>query len=122
LVIYAHCATDNTAQTVLEQFIQGVSIFGLPSRVRSDHGFENIEVACYMLRNRGLARGTIITGSLVHNCRIERVHRDVYAGVLTFFAKLFNDLEEMGILNPLDELNLFALNHVYVPRIRRSLN
>ena len=122
LLIYAHCATDNTAQTVIEQFIQGVSNFGLPSRVRSDHGLENIEVARYMLRNRGLARGSIITGSSVHNCRVERIHRDVYAGVLTFYAKLFNDLEEMGILDPVDEVNLYALHHVYLPRIRRSLN
>ena len=122
LLIYAHCATDNTAQTVLEQFIQGVSHFGLPSRVCSDHGLENIEVAHYMLQNRGFACGSIITGSSVHNCPIERIHRDVYAGVLTFYPKLFNDLEEIGILNPVDEINLCALHHVYLPRIRRSLN
>ncbi|XP_028393179.1 uncharacterized protein LOC114517591 [Dendronephthya gigantea] len=121
LLIYAHCATDNKAQTVLEQFMHGVSTFGLPSRVRSDHGLENIEVARYMLRNRGVARGSIITGSSVHNCRVERIHRDVYAGVLTFYAKHFNDLEEMGILDPMNEVNLFALHHVYLPRIRRSL-
>lgn len=122
VLIYAHCATNNKALTVVEQFVQGVSTFGLPSRVRSDHGLENIEVARYMLRNRGLGRGSIITGSSVHNSRIERMHRDIYAGVLTFYAKLFNNLEESGVLNPLDEVHLCALHHVYVPRIRQSLS
>ena len=64
------------------------------------------------VENRGLARGCIITGSSVHNCRMERIHRDVYAGVLTFYAKLFNDWEEMGILNPVDEISLYTLHHI----------
>ena len=91
MIIYAHCANNNRADTVLRLFREGVSHFGLPSRVRSDHGLENVEVARYMLENRGLGRGSIITGSSVHNTRVERTHRDVYCGVLCFFAKAFTE-------------------------------
>ena len=45
LVIYLHCANNNLAETVEKQFLQGVQTYGLPSRVRTDHGLENIGVA-----------------------------------------------------------------------------
>ena len=50
------CSTNNCASTVLNLFLNGVSRFGLPDKVRSDHGGENIDVWRYMLtshNNRG---------------------------------------------------------------------
>ena len=67
-------------------------------------------MAQYMLENRGLDRGSIIPGSSVHNCRVERAHRDVYAGVLCHFANIFSGMEDMGILDPLNEVHLFPLH------------
>ena len=57
LIIYAHCCNNNKASTVLNQFIEGVNTYGLPSRVRSDHGMENFKVAQFMLQHRGTGRG-----------------------------------------------------------------
>ena len=119
--MYAALKDNNRADTVLELFMKGVQEFGLPSRVRSDHGLENVGVAQYMLENRGLDRGSMITGSSVHNCRVERAHRDIYAGVLCHFANIFSGMEDMGILDPLNEAHLFALHFVYIPRINRAL-
>jgi hypothetical protein len=54
---------NNRAEIVLQVFLQSVE-FGLPSRVRTDKGGENVDVAAYMLSRlqRGPSRGSMITG------------------------------------------------------------
>ena len=89
--------------------------------MRSDYGMENFKVAQFILEQRGVGRGSTITGSSVHNCRVLRTHRDIYSGVLCFFARTFAHLENNGLLDPLNELHLFALHHTYIPRINRCL-
>lgn len=49
----------------------------------------------------------MITGKSVHNQRIERLGRDVYAEVLSYYYDLFYYMEDIGILDPLDELNIY---------------
>ena len=67
LVLFMKCSTNNRASTVLEYFVEGVRKYGLPSRVRTDQGRENMLVAQYMLEHREPGRGSIITGSSNHN-------------------------------------------------------
>jgi len=67
-------------------FEESTKTYGLPSRARCDCGMENVFVAQFMLERRGLDWGSIITGSSVHNFRVERAHRHVYVGVLCFYA------------------------------------
>ena len=51
-------ATNNLASTVLQYFIKGTHDFGLPLRVRGDHGVENVKVARFIVENRGDNRGS----------------------------------------------------------------
>ena len=95
--------------------------WGLPSRVRCDYGMENYHVGAYMIQHRGPGRGSIITGSSVHNSRVERTHRDVYSGVLAFYSRVFQQLEDEGNLNVLNDVHIFSLHHIYIPRIQNSL-
>ena len=69
-----------------------------------------------MVEQRGLGWGGIITGSSV-----ERSHRDVYSGLLCFSARTFAYLEDLGVLDPLNELHLFALCYTFIPRINKCL-
>uniref|UniRef100_A0AAV2KLY9 Integrase catalytic domain-containing protein n=2 Tax=Knipowitschia caucasica TaxID=637954 RepID=A0AAV2KLY9_KNICA len=101
LIVYLTAATNNRASTVMRSFLEAVTSFGVPSRVRADKGMENIEVARYMVTQRGINRNSFITGRSTHNQRIERLWRDVFGGVLDLFYTCFSNLEAEE-LNPIN--------------------
>lgn len=124
LPVYLHCSANNRASAVLSLFVATTVEFGVPSRVRSDLGGENIEVARFMLEHprRGPGRGSMITGRSVHNQRIERLWRDIFIGVLGLYYSWFSHLEEHGILDPANDIDLFCPHYVYLPQINRHLD
>lgn len=44
LIVFLQCSSNNRSSTVLRVFQNGVEQYGLPERIRSDRGGENVEV------------------------------------------------------------------------------
>ena len=124
MIVFLRCSTNNRASTVFDAFQSAVDKFGPPSRVRSDKGKENTDVAWFMLSHplRGPDRGSHITGRSVHNQRIERLWRDMFCGCIYVFYNLFYYMEECRLLDVTNELHLDALHYVFLPRINRNLS
>lgn len=120
LVLFLQCSTNNLATTVYNLFLESVRQYGIPSRIRCDQGGENTLVAQHMVEHHGEER-SVLVGSSVHNQRIERLWRDSHRCVTSVFYRLFHYLEYNDLLDPIDEVHLFAVHYVFLPRINRAL-
>ncbi|XP_071855034.1 uncharacterized protein [Apostichopus japonicus] len=121
LIPYLSCSSTNKATAVVDLFMVGARKFGLPSRVRSDYGGENVLVALLMNLIRGTERGSHITGRSVHNCRIERLWYDVFKQVIQFFYHKFYEMEDNGHLDVENDIHIYALHFVYLDLINEKL-
>ena len=85
-----------TMKLYFKPFLQAAQQHGLPLRVRSDKGGENVKVSWYMLTHpqRGSNRGSMLVDRSV---QIERLWRDVYNGVTKLYYDLFLYMEAINI-------------------------
>uniref|UniRef100_A0A3Q2T220 Integrase catalytic domain-containing protein n=1 Tax=Fundulus heteroclitus TaxID=8078 RepID=A0A3Q2T220_FUNHE len=121
LVSFLNCSTDNRGSTVLFHFLKATGLYGLPSRVRSDHGGEDVQVALVMNLLQGIERRSHLTGESIHNQRIERLWRDVFLHVLEPFYSTFYNLEDSALLDPSNDVHKLSLHTVFLPEIQSQL-
>ncbi|KAG5349600.1 hypothetical protein C0989_002863 [Termitomyces sp. Mn162] len=119
LGIRAH--NNNRAQTVLQLFEDIAAIFGYPSRIRGDHGTENILVAARMEEVRAAGRGSYIWGRSVHNICIERLWVDVTRGVGKKWKNLFRHLEIHDGLDADNNAHIWLLHYLFLNAINTDL-
>ena len=124
-IMYARCADNNTAKTALKAFKRGVKRYGCPSRVRTDKGGENVMIGKYMLRKKGLNRGSILAGKSTHNQRIERQWRDMSKEVISFYRELFFRISDRLEINyrvdVSENIPIFCLHYLFKKRINQHL-
>ncbi|KAJ4939961.1 hypothetical protein JOQ06_029396 [Pogonophryne albipinna] len=82
LVVFLRASDNNRCTTVMASFMDAVAKYGVPSRVRTDHGGENNSVCLMMNIFRGSHRGSALRGRSTHNQRIERLWGDLWRGCL----------------------------------------
>ena len=112
-IVFLKCSITIAQQQCLVFLLLVFHNLGLPDRVRSDHGGENIRVWQYYT--------AVITGSSVHNERVEGLLRDVHRCILiaSIFTTTFRSLESNEKLDA--EVDLYCLHYVFLPHINISL-
>ena len=67
-------------------------------------------MAEWLLNHHGVHKNPVITGKSVHNQRIERLWVDLSATATSHFVNLFYYMESIDILDPDNEVHLYALH------------
>ena len=121
MVVFARCSSNNRATTVPEIFLQAIEKYGRPLKVRTDLGGENVDIWRDMVCARGEECKPVLVGKSVHNQRIERHNRALNEQVTSVFRSEFYQLEAEGVLDINNDLDIFCLHVVYLPKINKIL-
>ena len=113
---YLYCSLN--AAKVLALHVEAVQDYGLPSKVREDHGTKNSFVATFM---QSCNRGSYIMKKNCCNQRIEQLHRDLFVGCTSVFYCVLMYLEENVHLEISNDIHIIVLYYAFEPIINRHL-
>ncbi|KAJ8076537.1 hypothetical protein AAF712_007836 [Marasmius tenuissimus] len=114
-------SNNNTAATVLLLFLVAAHLYGVPSRLRGDHGGENVWVAALMEHIHGRGRGSYIWGRSVHNVRIERLWVDVRAQITATWEERFTELELQLGMDINNQNHVWLLQLLFIPIMNEDM-
>ncbi|KAJ3503359.1 hypothetical protein NLJ89_g8474 [Agrocybe chaxingu] len=109
LITGLRASNNNYGETVLELFLSAAAVYGVPSRLRGDHGVENILVAAWMEDRRGGHRGSYIWAY------------KFMAQIGATWANLFVILEIRHGLDINNWRHIWLLQHLFLPLINFDL-
>ncbi|XP_041824008.1 uncharacterized protein LOC121628755 [Melanotaenia boesemani] len=99
-----------------------------PSTVRRRMVEEGLRIGCHSAGYSALSpkcwlENDVGTSTIQKNThsKIERLWRDVYENILDLFYTMFTQLEIQGLLNPGEEIDLFALHRCFLHHIQHHL-
>ena len=115
-VVFLECADNNRASTVLSAFACAIHTHGLPNRICSDLGGENVDIWRYIIEQH-YSYSAVITGSSTHNERIECLWWDVYQCVSSLYHDTFKKIGRgRGTRSP----EWICLHFIFLPRINST--
>ena len=121
--MFLRCSHNNLSQTVLELLLRAIENDALwPSRIRVDYCVENVQVCDAVVEVRGEGRGSLKAGPFTRNQTIERLWMDVFRCLCHLFYYVFYALEDTGLLNIENQMDLFVLHLTFIPRINLALH
>ena len=112
---------QQSCRAVHNLFLQALSKYGRPHRIRTDLGGENVDIWRDMVAAQGEESKPVLVGKSVHNQRIERHNRALNEQVLSTFRGELYQLENEGVLDINNDTDIFCLHCVYIPRINKTL-
>ena len=119
-IVTMKCFSDNRASTVLQHFLSATGTYVLPHKIRTDGGGENVDVWRHMIQRRG-SPSCVLVGSSVHYTCIESLWSDVRKSVIQPIRITFTALEEEGILDPDNDVDIYCLHQALKRRINDRL-
>ncbi|RXW17274.1 hypothetical protein EST38_g8582 [Candolleomyces aberdarensis] len=122
LIVGLRAHNNNRGQTVLDLFLEAAQDYGVPERIRGDHGIENILIAAWMEAHCTSRRSPYIWGRSVHNVRIERLWVDVTAQVGSHWHEAFIQLELHHGLDINNPQHLWLLQTLFLPVVNEQLS
>lgn len=119
-IIALAAISNKRASTLLHALTnsEGFAAHGLPVHGRCDNGMENVAIVKFLI----YMHGNVITGSSVHNQRIERLWGEVYRSATEPYKNRFIHFQRQWGLDVKNEEHIWLLQYLFIDVINTDLS